>query len=467
MKYILSTILPLLLSQILWSQCTPIDCSASLPVYGGICDTVLIAGIANTAYADSESFVVTDACFDSGILDPTQPGFNVQVTTIDNFTFSGLPTGLTAVTNAAVYVPVVNSYTLGCMAVSGVPTEAGIFSIDANFLIDVDVYLFGACTGTPATVFLDQPFVYNLSMDIKPDATFAGLNSSYCQADPTTVLVPATPGGTFSGPGILGNTFDPATAGIGTHTITYTVSAQQGVAVAPSTNTSTMMVTIATQVTYYADADGDGYGDDNTSVQGCSAPSGYITLPGDCDDTDNTVNPSATEICDNKDNNCSGLVDDGLPVYQYFRDADNDNFGDPNTNVSTCAVNSPAGFVPNDQDCDDTNPGINPAAIDIPNNGIDEDCDGSDATTTNNEDLEKMELTIVPNPSSGWITIQTDQSRLKTLQIIDISGKILQEITDFNTSDLLDLSELSTGIYLLKATDLKRATTVKSISVIR
>lgn len=100
MKYILSTIIPLLFSQIIWSQCTPIDCSANLPVYGGICDTVFVSGLVNATYTDSESFVVTDNCFNSSVLDPSQPGFLVKVTAIDSFSFSGLPTGLTATTDA-------------------------------------------------------------------------------------------------------------------------------------------------------------------------------------------------------------------------------------------------------------------------------------------------------------------------------------------------------------------------------
>ncbi|UPT69134.1 MAG: PKD domain-containing protein [Sphingobacteriales bacterium JAD_PAG50586_3] len=57
-----------------------------------------------------------------------------------------------------------------------------------------------------------------------PSPVISGLAASYCiSANPVTVNV--TPaGGTFSGPGMSGNTFTPQTAGAGSHTITYTVT---------------------------------------------------------------------------------------------------------------------------------------------------------------------------------------------------------------------------------------------------
>jgi fibronectin type 3 domain-containing protein len=59
------------------------------------------------------------------------------------------------------------------------------------------------------------------------------------------------------------------------------------------------------------DADGDGY-----------YPIGGVCGPVDCDDTNPTINQDATEECDAVDNDCNGLVDDGIPnrvtdVYGY------------------------------------------------------------------------------------------------------------------------------------------------------
>ena len=53
--------------------------------------------------------------------------------------------------------------------------------------------------------------------------SFTGLNSGYSTSDPPSILSGTPAGGLFIGPGISGNTFDPALAGEGTHGITYMI----------------------------------------------------------------------------------------------------------------------------------------------------------------------------------------------------------------------------------------------------
>ena len=40
-------------------------------------------------------------------------------------------------------------------------------------------------------------------------------------------------------------------------------------------------------------------------------PSGYVTNANDCDDTRNTDYLGAAEMCDGRDNDCDGQVDEG------------------------------------------------------------------------------------------------------------------------------------------------------------
>ncbi len=59
---------------------------------------------------------------------------------------------------------------------------------------------------------------------------------------------------------------------------------------------------------WFADADGDGYGEPASWVYACEAPVGFVADSMDCDDSDSTVNPGATEICgDGIDQDCDGL----------------------------------------------------------------------------------------------------------------------------------------------------------------
>ncbi|GDX83218.1 hypothetical protein LBMAG42_50290 [Deltaproteobacteria bacterium] len=126
--------------------------------------------------------------------------------------------------------------------------------------------------------------------------------------------------------------------------------------------------------TWYADTDGDGYGDAAASTDACSAPGGYVSVASDCDDGESAVNPAALESCNGIDDNCDGTVDeDGASdVRTWYADNDGDMYGAAGTSVEDCT--QPAGYVADDQDCDDSAAGVNPAALELCD-GLDNDCD--------------------------------------------------------------------------------------------
>ena len=66
--------------------------------------------------------------------------------------------------------------------------------------------------------------------------------------------------------------------------------------------------------TWYADTDNDGFGDAASTTLACTIPTGYVADNTDCDDTQITVYPGATEICDGLDNDCDGDIDENLVV---------------------------------------------------------------------------------------------------------------------------------------------------------
>ena len=58
---------------------------------------------------------------------------------------------------------------------------------------------------------------------------------------------------------------------------------------------------------WYLDGDGDGYGDPASPLSVCTGPSGFVADDSDCDDGNGGINPGATEVCRNgEDDDCDG-----------------------------------------------------------------------------------------------------------------------------------------------------------------
>lgn len=93
----------------------------------------------------------------------------------------------------------------------------------------------------------------------------------------------------------------------------------------------------------------------------------------DCNDEDPAIHRNAVEVCDGRDNDCDGDVDEGVKI-PFWPDDDEDAFGDRDS-VVVMACEAPEGFVNRGGDCNDDDPAIYAFAPELCD-GKDNDCNG-------------------------------------------------------------------------------------------
>jgi hypothetical protein len=211
--------------------------------------------------------------------------------------------------------------------------------------------------------------------------------------------------------------------------------------------------------TYYLDADNDGFGDPLTAIDTCLTTPlpGYVSNDLDCATTDDSIYPDAPELCDGLDNNCNDLIDEDIPLYTYYLDADEDGFGDPLVALDTCLATVPLGYVENNEDCDDDIAEINPDANEIPNNDADEDCDGEILIVGIEEFGSGYYINMVPNPVVDDLYVKHRLPFSATLHIINNLNKIVaaHQLPVADNTEMINLASLPSGVYYVVISNLE------------
>ena len=256
-----------------------------------------------------------------------------------------------------------------------------------------------------------------------------------------------------------------------------------------------------TTTTYYVDSDNDGYGNPEQSIESCGPLEGYVLDNTDCNDASANDNPEGEEVCDGFDNNCDGQIDEGFVFETYYLDGDLDGYGggegfsdciqpfESTTIGGDCddsdpTINPEAEEIPNndidencdgilliidedgdgwnsDLDCDDLDESINPGADDADVNGIDENCDGLDGPSSN-ENVSNNIFTFYPNPTSDKVFFNKLQQDLD-YELISLEGRSVESGT---LGSELDLINYPSGVYLLKV-DARLTDEVVMVRIVR
>lgn len=278
-------------------------------------------------------------------------------------------------------------------------------------------------------------------------------------------------------------------------------------------------------ITFYQDLDGDGYGNAAVTIQGCSAPTGYVSNYTDCNDANNAINPGAVETCGNGiDDNCNGQVDEGCCNMTVNAGTDENLYfgyaldqcvtktasiangtaplsyswtldrvllpGETMTGINTASVTvclmdtaQLCLTVTDDNNCTAMDCAMifaedvrcysgnnqkvkichNGTTICVDQNAVSAHLDHGDyvgpcvATVANpgNTDIKESSKTgviLYPNPATNQITLRSnDHKTLGTVNIYDISGKMIYKKLVGSSQTIIDVKNFSAGVYFIRS----------------
>ena len=156
----------------------------------------------------------------------------------------------------------------------------------------------------------------------------------------------------------------------------------------------------ATEIHDDKDNDCDGEVDESTDGSDDDGD-GHTEADGDCNDYDYDTYPGAPELSDQADNDCDGEVDEGTSL----KDDDGD------------------GFAEVDNDCDDTNPDISPAATEYCD-GLDNNCNGLKDSRDGCIEIEARPM-IIGGIQMDTTALGPGESTIMSVTVFDPDGDSL------------------------------------------
>jgi bacillolysin len=303
---------------------------------------------------------------------------------------------------------------------------------------------------------------YDVAVSNSHDATIDALPSLICTGDTPLTLTAATSGGTWSGPGVSGDQFDPSAANLGSNNITYTISGSCG-----DTDNATIMVAETADATIdaytallcsgdspvnltAANAGGTwsgtgitngGTGEFDPAVAGAGTHTVTYSISSSCPDSDTedivvTATPDATI-------DAAGPFCREESTYQLTAATAG---GSWSADCGSC-INATTG------EFDPTAAGIGTWTVTYTIPGT---CPGSANLSVTVEDclgLDEVEsnFAVYPNPSNGSMVIELSDNISGSVIIQDVSGKNVYSAF-FNSDKIqIDLgNQLADGTYFIR-----------------
>jgi Putative metal-binding motif/Secretion system C-terminal sorting domain len=173
---------------------------------------------------------------------------------------------------------------------------------------------------------------------------------------------------------------------------------------------------------------------------GNMAQCSYVVLVKDYLDQDADGTPNCADLCPYDAQTASG--------YTWFVDMDGDSFG---SGMAQTGCVPPASSVSSGTDCDDTNPNINPAALEIFNNAYDEDCNGVvDSTINSTYPLPESSLELSPNPAMQLLRV-TSERNIQSVHCTSSMGQLVFQLAGISQQNTeIQVGDLNTGFYFLE-----------------